>query len=132
MFSWIEKIIYKKENTENKLLVGEISQEKKSNRFLLCLFKGILIFIATYCSICGFLDAFEITYSRPVIIFAFAFFAFYVSFLYYSKLIFYLFYIILFILFTVELARYYMPANSGFQAILNIVANKYSDYFALS
>ena len=132
MISWLDKIIYKKEITDNKVIVGEVTQTKKSNRFLICLFKGILIFIATYCSICGVLDAFEIEYNRPIIFAAFVFFSLYVTFLYYNKIIFYLFYIILFIGFTVELARYYMPANSGFQAILNIIFEDYSDYFALA
>ena len=132
MITWLDKIIYKKEIKDNKVIVGEVTQTKKSNRFLICLFKGILVFIASYCSICGLLDAFEITYNRPIIIIAFIFFSFYVSFLYYNKLIFYIFYIILFIGFTVELARYYMPANSGFQAIINIIFEEYSDYFALA
>ena len=132
MISWLDKIIYKKEIKDNKLIVGEVTQTKKSNRFLICFFKGILVFIATYCSICGLLDAFNIEYNRPIIILAFAVFSFYVSFLYYNKLIFYIFYIILFIAFTVELARYYMPANSGFQAIINIIFEEYSDYFALA
>ncbi len=132
MISWLDKIIYKKEIKDNKLIVGEVTQTKKSNRFLICLFKGILVYIATYCSICGLLDAFEIEYNRPIIIIAFAFFSFYVSFLYFNKLIFYVFYIILFIAFTVELARYYMVANSGFQAIINIVFEEYSDYFGLA
>ena len=132
MFSRIEKLIYKKELEANKLLVGEITQEKKSNRFLLCLFKGLLIFIASYCSVCGLLDAFEIPYNKTVIFFAFLAFSLYVSMLYLNKVIFYVFYIILFIAFTVELARYYFPANSGFQAAINIIFEEYSDYFALS
>ena len=132
MISWLDKIIYKKEIKDNKVIVGEVTQTKKSNRFLICLFKGVLVFIATYCSICGLLDAFNIEYNRAIIILAFAFFSFYVSFLYYNKIIFYLFYIILFIGFTVERARYYMPANSGFQAIINIIFKDYSDYFALA
>ena len=132
MISWLDKIIYKKEIKDNKLIVGEVTQTKKSNRFLICLFKGILVYIATNCSICGLLDAFEIEYNRPIIMVAFAFFSFYVSFLYFNKLIFYIFYIILFVAFTVELARYYMAANSGFQAIINIVFEDYSDYFALA
>lgn len=132
MITWLDKLIYKKEIKDNRLIVGEVTQAKKSNRFLICLFKGILVFIATYCSICGLLDAFEITYNKPIIIIAFIFFSFYVSFLYYNKLVFYIFYIILFIAFTVELARYYMPANSGFQAIINIIFEEYSDYFALA
>ncbi|SDI91411.1 Transglutaminase-like enzyme, putative cysteine protease [Lachnospiraceae bacterium G41] len=132
MISWLDKIIYKKEIKDNKLIVGEVTQTKKSNRFLICLFKGILVYIATYCSICGLLDAFEIEYNRPIIMVAFAFFSFYVSFLYFNKLIFYIFYIILFVAFTVELARYYMAANSGFQAAINIIFEEYSDYFGLA
>ena len=131
MFTRIEKFIYKKEQLNNHLLVGEISQEKKSNRLIMCLLKGFLIFIATYCSICGLLDAFEIPYNKPVIFFAFIFFSVYVSMLYFNKVLFYVFYILLFILFTVELARYYLAAYSGFQAVFNIIFEQYSDYFAL-
>ena len=132
MITWLDKIIYKKEISDNRLIVGEVTQAKKSNRFVICLLKGVLIFIATYCSICGLLDAFNIEYNRLIIIAAFAFFSFYVSLLYFNKLIFYVFYIILFIGFTVELARYYLAANSGFQAIINIIFEDYSDYFALA
>ena len=132
MINWLDKIIYKKEISDNKVIVGEVTQTKKSNRFLICLFKGFLVFIATYCSICGVLDAFEIEFNKPVIFAAFVFFSLYVSFLYFNKIIFYIFYIVLFIAFTVELARYYMAANSGFQAIINIIFEDYSDYFALA
>ncbi|MBR5896395.1 MAG: transglutaminase domain-containing protein, partial [Lachnospiraceae bacterium] len=38
----------------------------------------------------------------------------------------------MFVTFTLELARYYMAANSGFQAIINIIFEDYSDYFALA
>ena len=131
MLTFLEKLIYKKEISDNHIIVGEVSQKNRSNRFLLCFFKGLLIYIATYCSICGLLDAFEIPYMRSFLIIGFAIFSFFVAFLYYSKIIFYAGYILLFIVFTVELARYYLPANSGFQAILNIIANEYSDYFAL-
>jgi len=131
MFSRIEKFIYKKELNENKLLVGEVSQDKKSSRIILCLFKGLLIFIASYCSVCSLLDSFNIPYNRPVIFIGFAVFSLYVSMLYLNKVIFYVFYIILFIVFTVELARYYFPANSGFQAATNIIYEAYSDYFNL-
>ncbi|MCR5848140.1 MAG: transglutaminase-like domain-containing protein [Lachnospiraceae bacterium] len=132
MLSRIEKLIYKKEINDNHLVVGEITQQKQSNRLFLCLFKGFLIFIATYCSICGLLDAFEISYNKPVIIIAFIFFSAYVSMLYYNKFVFYLFYIVLFLAFTIELARYYAPVYSGFQAVINIIFENYSDYFALS
>ena len=132
MLSFLDKLIYKKEISDNRIVVGEISQEKRSSRFLLCFFKGLLIFIATYCSICGLLDAFKIPYAKVFLIAGFAIFSFFVAFLYYNKILFYAGYIILFIAFTVELARYYLPANSGFQAALNIIANEYSDYFALN
>ena len=114
MLTFLEKLIYKKEISDNHIIVGEVSQKNRSNRFLLCFFKGLLIYIATYCSICGLLDAFEIPYMRSFLIIGFAIFSFFVAFLYYSKIIFYAGYILLFIVFTVELARYYLPANSGF------------------
>ena len=113
MFTRLEKLFYKKEIKTNRLLVGEVTEEKKSNRALICFFKGLLVFIATYCSICGLLDTFEVPYSKPVVIAVFAFFSFYVSFLYFNKVIFYIFYIILFMAFTIELAANYVAANSG-------------------
>ena len=132
MFTRLEKLFYKKEIKSNRLLVGEVTEERKSNRALICFFKGLLVFIATYCSICGLLDTFDIPYSKPVVIAVFAFFSFYVSFLYFNKVIFYIFYIILFVAFTVELAANYVAANSGFQAVINIIFEEYSDYFALA
>lgn len=132
MFTRLEKLFYKKEIKANRLLVGEVTEEKKSNRALICFFKGLLVFIATYCSICGLLDTFEVPYSKPVVIAVFAFFSFYVSFLYFNKVIFYIFYIILFMAFTIELAANYVAANSGFQAVINIIFEEYSDYFALA
>lgn len=129
MFTRIEKLIYKKDLAANRLLVGEISQEKKSSRLVLCLFKGILIFLASYCSIVSLLDAFSIPHNKPVILAAFMFFSFYVALLYLNKIIFYSLYILMFIVFTIELARYYIYANSGFQAAINIISKEYSDYF---
>lgn len=131
MFSQIEKLVYKKERENNKLLVGEVSQTSKSNRLLLCVFKGLLIFIASYCSIAALLDTFNISFSRPIIIAGFLFFSMYVALLYFNKIVFYIFYIFLFLVFTIELARYYLYANSGFQAAINIISKEYSDYFAL-
>ena len=130
--NFLERFIYKKEYEANKLLVGEVSQDLKSSRFLLCLFKGILIFIASYCSVCGLLDSFNIPYNKPVVFAAFLFLSLYVAMLYMNKVAFYVFYIILFLVFTIELARDYLPANSGFQAAMNIIFEEYSDYFALS
>lgn len=129
MFTRIEKLIYKKDLAANRLLVGEVSQEKKSSRLVLCLFKGILIFLASYCSIVSLLDAFAIPHNKPVILAAFMFFSFCVALLYLNKIIFYSLYILMFIVFTIELARYYIYANSGFQAAINILSKEYSDYF---
>ncbi len=132
MITKLDKLIYRKEISDNRVIVGEVSQKKKSNLALLCLFKGLLIFIASYCSICGLLDAFEIPYIKLVIFGFLLFISLYVAFLYFNKVIFYVFYIVLFLVFTVELARYYTPANSGFQAAINMIFKEYSDYFALS
>ncbi|MCR4648731.1 MAG: transglutaminase-like domain-containing protein [Lachnospiraceae bacterium] len=131
MFSFIERIIYKKEKEENLLLVGEIAQAKKSSRLILCLLKGLLIFIASYCTICGLLDAFDISFNKPIVFAGFMFLSLYVALLYMNKFIFYIFYFVLFFGFTIELGRYYMSANSGFQAVINIINNEYSDYFSL-
>lgn len=129
---FIEKRLSQKELETNHILVGEISDASNKSSIFTFIFKAILIFIAAYSSIAGLLSAFDITYRKNIIFLFFLFFSFYVSFLYKNKILFYLGYIALFFGFTIELARYFFYANSGFQAVVNIIYEEYSDFFELS
>lgn len=131
MLTKIESAFNKKELNKNHVLIGEIKDSHKKSAFLLCVFKGLLIFLSSFSAVMGLLSAFDVP-CYPSVIFAFYFiFSFAMAFIYLNKIYFYVGYIIYFIIFTIELARYFLHANSGFQAVVNIIYEEYSDYFGL-
>ncbi len=131
MIHWFEQRQKAKEMAAYGMVVGDIHAQSKHSRILICLMKGLLVFMACYGTIDGVLSAFSIDYNHSFIIpFLFGI-SMFVSFFYYNKLIFYSGYILILLVFTWELIRYYLYANSGYQAIINIIYEEYSDYFKL-
>lgn len=131
MFKFIEKKLNNNELNREHVLVGEISMEQTSSRTVMMLIKSLLIFIISVCTVFGLFDAFNIPCSKPVIFVAFAIFSVLVSFLYVNKFVFYGGYIVIFFGILFEIIKYYSYANSGFQAIINIIYEEYSDFYAL-
>ncbi len=109
--------------------IEEVYGSKRTSSFFLCLSKALIIFLVCSGTITGFCDAFSLTYNKGLVVFFIAVISFMVSMLYVNKKLFYIGYIGLLIFFTVELLRYYLYANSGFQAIMNTVRKAYGDHF---
>lgn len=120
-----------KELMEYGLTVGDIKSGEKKHRLLILLSRALLIFLALFGTIVGFGEAFSLPYNKAFVIISFAILSLAVSFIYCNKITFYIGYAFLFIGFMICLVRYYIYANSGFQAIINVVYEKYSDYFKL-
>lgn len=131
MLKFVEKKANQKELDRNGIRVGEISDGKNHHRALICLVKGLMVFLACYGAIFGMIEPFEISFNRTAVILSIFFISMYVAFFYYNKIVFYIGYFILFAGFVIGLVRYFLYANSGFQAIINVVFEKYSDHFKL-
>ncbi len=128
---WFERIIRKKEIQQNSVYVGDIHNTAGHNRLLICLLRGLLVFMASYGTIIGVLDAFSLPFNRPAIIGFLFVISMLVALLYLHKVLFYAGYFIILAVFTRQLIYYYLYANSGYQAIMNVIYEKYSDYFKL-
>ncbi len=113
------------------LTMGDFSTGNKSNRFFLCFIRACLIFMATYGTVGGIVSAVGLQYSLPIVAFALFVLAFFSAFLYYNKISFYVGYIVVFAGFIVFSISSYWYINSGYQAFVNVLYNKYSDFFAL-
>ena len=113
------------------LTMGDFSTGNKSNRFFLCFIRACLIFMATYGTIGGIISAVGLQYCMPIVVLALFLLAFFSAFLYYNKISFYIGYIIVFAGFIVFSISSYWYINSGYQAFVNVLYNKYSDFFAL-
>ncbi len=131
MFPFFEKRNKTKELNQTGLYVGTIHNEDGLKRFFICLLRGLMVFLACYGSIVGVVEAFDIPYNQTVVTLFFLFISLFASLLYINKAIFYVGYFVLLFGFTYELARYYAYANSGFQAVTNIIYEEYSNYFKL-
>lgn len=101
-------------------------------RFYLCFLRGILIFLAVYGMLAAVVTSFGLPFSKPVMIFGIFTLAFISAFLYYNKVTFYVGYLIVFASFVFFSIYMYLYVNSGYQAFLNEVYNKYSDYFNMA
>ena len=128
---WLEQIFRKKELEQNSVYVGDITSNDHQARILICLFRGLLVFMASYATIIGVLDCFELPFNRPVVIGFLLFISMTVALLYLHKLLFYVGYFAILAIFTRQLLYYYLYANSGFQAISNVIFEKYSDFYKL-
>lgn len=132
MPQWFEKRLRKKELEENSFYISDIHNTAGHPRFLICLMRGILVFLASYATIIGVMDAFSLPFNRPAVIAFLFFISMTVALLYFRKILFYSGYILILIIFVRQLIYYYLYANSGYQAIVNVIYEQYSDYFKLS
>ena len=132
MPQWFEKRLRKKELEENSFYISDIHNTAGHPRFLICLARGILVFLASYATIIGVMDAFSLPFNRPAVIAFLFFISMTVALLYFRKILFYSGYILILIIFVRQLIYYYLYANSGYQAIVNVIYEQYSDYFKLS
>lgn len=131
MFPFLEKRNKKKDMDQYGFYVGAVHNEAGLKRFAICLLRGVMVFLACYGTVVGLIEAFDIPYNHTLITIFFFVVSLLASLLYYNKPVFYVGYFALLIGFTWELVRYYYYANSGYQAIVNIIYEDYSDYFRL-
>ena len=116
----------------NGLIIDDVYGSRKSSSLLLCLSKALIIFMVCVGTVTGFCDAFSFNYNKPVIVIFTLIMSVLISLLYAKKKIFYIGYIGFLIVFTIELIRYYLYANSGFQAMVNGIRQVYGDFFGMT
>lgn len=103
-----------------------------SDRVISCALKGIFIFAAVYGSLGGLISSFDLPHYELILPLFLLVLSMTMAFLHYSRLIFNLFYPISFFMFMFSIFTYRYHVYSGFQAFLNIMQEKYSNYFNLS
>lgn len=131
----LKKVELKQKNKElaaTGISIGEIHDPLKSRPVLMCLIRSLLIFLACEGTTDGFCACFNIPYNKGNVLLFMVFISFFMGFLYFNKLTFYIGYVLLLGTFSIQLIRYYLYANSGFQAIVNIIRQEFSDHFDLS
>jgi len=96
-----------------------------------CFIKGLLIFTASFGCVSGVLSEFDIVYNYPAVFLILLFSSMALSMIHLKKWLFNIGYPVFFMIFTASLIRYRLLANSGFQALLNIVNEDYSSHFLM-
>ena len=108
---------------------------KKDNllegRIFLCLMRAILLFLASFGTVGSLVSAFDLPYKMIPVTAIILLLCIYIAFIYYTKITFYIGYILFFIIFAISIFMSYWYVNSGFQALTNVVFEKYSDFFHL-
>ncbi|MBQ6105993.1 MAG: transglutaminase domain-containing protein [Lachnospiraceae bacterium] len=100
--------------------MGECAQPKK-DRLINCLVKGFLIFLAVYSLNMFFVTSFDLPCSRLIVAFAALILSMFAAMFYYNKLCFNLGFITLFLLFLPLSLGLVSFANSGMNAIINVL-----------
>ena len=111
--------------------MNQTPTDNRIYRGTICLLNGFLIFCATFGTVGGILNAFEVVYNLTAVFFILFFLCFTLAFLHYNKIFFNLFYPLIFILFTFSIMQNRILANSGFQSFVSILYDEYSSYFDL-
>ena len=127
--------IYAAELEASGISLSSISYKSsglKDSRIFLCIVRALLLFFTSFGTIGSVVSAFDAPF-KPLIVMIFALvICFLIAFIYYNKITFYVGYILFFIFFSIGIFSLYIYVNSGFQAFINIVYEKYSDYFKLT
>ncbi|MCR5337636.1 MAG: transglutaminase-like domain-containing protein [Lachnospiraceae bacterium] len=111
--------------------VPEQPQTSCSQKVLVCLIKGLLIFTASYGTVGGVISSFNLPCYQSILLIVFLLFSILMAFLHYSRLIFNLFYPVIFVGFTYFIFTFRFMVNSGYQAFINILQQSYGDYYTL-
>lgn len=125
----------KARNTEAEIygiVLGDIKKEHGDNRVFLCFVRGILVFLAVYGTIVGLAASFELPFSVPLVALTLLVISLFSAFIYYNRVTFYTGYVIVFLLLIIMAFAFYLYINSGFQAFLNEVIDKYETFFGLA
>lgn len=117
------------ELNETGVLIENVGEGQKSGLVFVCLMKALMISLVTCGTVVGFCDAFSLPYNTSLIVGFTIVISVVMSLLYINKKVFFIGYTVILILYIVEIIRYYLYANSGFQAIVNTVREAYADRF---
>lgn len=112
-------------------ILEENAAHDDKEALLHCLVKGLLIFSASFGCISGVLSEFDIVYDYISVLVFILLASLVLSLIHLKKWLFNVGYPAIFVVFTSMLIRYRLPANSGFQALLNIVNEEYSTHFLM-
>lgn len=112
-------------------ILGENSVHDDKEALIHCMIKGLLIFTASFGCVSGVLSEFDIAYNYMAVLGIILLSSFALSMIHLKKWLFNIGYPVIFVVFASMLIRYRLPANSGFQALLNIVNEEYSSHFLL-
>ena len=111
---------------------GENTRHEKSNDLIHCLVVGMLIFCASAGCVLGILSQFKIAANYPLILIILLILSLFLALIHISRLFYNVGYFLFMFLFAYGLFAMRTYANSGYQALLNIVNEAYSDYYHLS
>lgn len=131
MFRFLDKKRQNEDYNQYGFHIGAVHNEDGLKRFFICLLRGLMVFFACYSVVVGVVEAFNIPYNQTVVFLSLLLLSVFASLLYINKPIFYIGYFILLFGFTYCLGYFYFYANSGFQALTNIIYEAYSDHFNL-
>lgn len=112
-------------------ILEENAAHDDKEALLHCLIKGLLIFSASFGCISGVLSEFGIVYNYMTVLASILSASLVLSLIHLKKWLFNIGYPAIFVVFTSMLIRYRIPANSGFQALVNIVNEEYSTHFLM-
>lgn len=125
-----------KQSNEEKNLFGYYFINPAGNfdtgRGTICLMKAVLMFCASLGTIGSIVSAFGMNVNFPLIFVFLLAASLILAFLHYRRLLFNLCYPLIFVIFTFSILRHRDYANSGYQAILNLVKEEYRFYFGLN
>ena len=97
-----------------------------------CAVVAALIFTAACGCVTGIISEFDLSVNYPVIILILLVSSLYLSFIHLSKFLYIAGYFLFLMIFTYGLLSLRSYANSGYQALLNIISKTYSDHYLLS
>ena len=113
------------------VVLNRITIDHFDNRGLLCLVRGLLVFLAVYGTLGAVVAAFGLSFHKGLVITALFLLALLAAFVYYNKFTFYTGYVFLFLLLIIMAFALYLYINSGFQALLNEIQTEYNAFFNL-
>ncbi len=111
--------------------IQETTPENKYESLIHCLIKGMFMFAASFGCISGVLSEFDIQYNYLLVLSVLLISSMAISLIHLNKWLFNLGYPFIFVVFTTMLIRCRHYANSGFQALVNIINEAYSSHFLL-
>ena len=126
-----EAYFREKEMASYGIVIDDIQSSSVPNRFLSCILRSILIFLGAFGTVGGIVNAFDLPYIHILVIPALMLLSVIISFIYYNNVTFYAGYIVMLLSFIIFSISAFWYINSGYQAFMNIVYEKYSDFFNL-